>query len=87
MLFALLIIRAWDLPIEYLTGQMRCSHLAVFYKFSAKDITLYGRSFFCQPKNGLNFAASFMPKMTERGFLDLKMAEPAAMTFAPALVQ
>ena len=41
----------------------------------------------CYPKKGLSFAVSFMPKMTERGFLDLKMAEPATMTLAPAPVQ
>ena len=29
-----------------LTGQMRCSHLTAFFKFSAKNITLYGWFFF-----------------------------------------
>ena len=35
----LFIIRVWAQPVKHLSRQMRCSHLTVFFKFSAKDIT------------------------------------------------
>ena len=37
----LLVIRVWSCPIQHSTSQMRCSHLTVFFKFSAKNITRF----------------------------------------------
>ena len=40
------VIRVWVYPIMRLTGQMRCSHLTAFFKFSAKNITHCALSIF-----------------------------------------
>ena len=47
-------IWVWALPIMHLTGQMRCSHLVVFFKFSAKNIThCRGEAFHTYIKNSI----------------------------------
>jgi len=43
-----------------LTGQMRCSHLAVFVKLSAKNLTLFRGYFFIRDKKNRGKSTVFL---------------------------